>query len=1398
MGVHYSQNHLLRVVPFRIKNHIGTFNGVIDDGSTLTFISQSLRQKFSNLKCRIISCKTSGLNGLEQEINNEEILLPILDQQNRTILVEAIVVDKINSNICLPDIDSLSQNFPELQTVPFPELPNKPVDILFGQNTPEVLVATQADLFLGKGHPNVRFTILGPALGYSEKIYPQIKVMLTRVETEDKAHDVHSGEEFTTQEEMAKLIQKLINNEETITVPPNKRIQSPINEELEIRLREQFCRTSDGHMEVPLPFKGGSFSLRNNYTECAKFDMAQKIKIVKKNPEYWSHCIAELQKQVNYGAARILGPSENRYEGFYHPIVVVVKESKTSTPIRMCLDASREFVQENKIKACFNDELPRGTNLLNDISDVLTLFRLYPVTLIADIKKMFFNIRVPPEQRKFLRFIFDGTVYESYAYPFGLRISPYVCLLCLKLVAEKALQNKEISLETLDATNHQIYMDDGIFSVETPKQAIELAQQIMKTFDSIHMNFGKFISCSREVMRSIPEKRRLTEINFDDPLPESGTLGINYDAENDCLSLNPVTELAQVITKSEVMRIAAKVYDPNNILGLITIKARRLTQLIFQIPKPGGKEIPFLEDLEKHRETVPELIEEIVRGYYECGQELMKIDQIKIPRLLTEDKPIKDKTLLIFCDGSTVAYGAVSYLRTSYQDGTVTVRLIKAAKKCTPLRRQTIPRIELMAALEGAKLSNRLKKLIKPNSTILFTDAIVVLFWIMKTDLHRFDDYIQVRLTQIHESTKNDSWRHIESGLNPADLLSRGVKLNHIMQNGELTEKGIFWFEGPPFLKEDIAMWPRHDREIHQMSKEDNEIVKESIKTFKTLLAATQTELNPKTSTTFSVNLNIYQAGENALDSLKVDSVRWLFNQQEATEKAAKSLPLTDYSKFGTVKKAAQVILQTSTLAQKWLEKIHLQSTGERIETMKDAYKKLFREIQAEGFSKEISSAKTTKMWPIKSLPSEVNALFDQDSILRSNSRIANCEGIPDWERKPIILPSNHPFIMTLIHSFHIHIGHGGSISELISGIRRLIYFPKMRQSVRKYLSRCIKCRRKYNKPFLPHMAELPIDIEKMTIFEHVALDFLGPVKVIRARSTQKYYILVLVCIQTHALHLEICESLETGQVLTALQRFCLEKRVPNKIRSDNGTSFVAAKKVLFPEISMKKVDWDQVKRTMDTPEWNFIAPGAPETNLAEAFVKLVKVRLDLDLQSRKFTRDQLSTLLVLTSNSVNNRPLTYLSDDIRDPRPITANILMKPVFHSSAGLEVNENTPVKYRRYYQEILQFAEITAKRWMEEFAKDLKKYPKWKTWTNNVKVGDLVVVVEHNPLKSKNWPLGIVTKTFESPRDHVVRTCQVKYRTSEDSKLGTYLRHVRNLIPLNLWHDINGSDERTEHL
>ena len=62
-------------------------------------------------------------------------------------------------------------------------------------------------------------------------------------------------------------------------------------------------------------------------------------------------------------------------------------------------------------------------------------------------------------------------------------------------------------------------------------------------------------------------------------------------------------------------------------------------------------------------------------------------------------------TLHTFVDASQKAYGAVSYLHCVLQNGTVTSRLIALKTKFAPLLYVSIPRLELMGAMLGLKLT---------------------------------------------------------------------------------------------------------------------------------------------------------------------------------------------------------------------------------------------------------------------------------------------------------------------------------------------------------------------------------------------------------------------------------------------------------------------------------------------------------------------------------------------------------------------------------------------------------------------------------------------------------------------------------------------------------------------
>ena len=58
-------------------------------------------------------------------------------------------------------------------------------------------------------------------------------------------------------------------------------------------------------------------------------------------------------------------------------------------------------------------------------------------------------------------------------------------------------------------------------------------------------------------------------------------------------------------------------------------------------------------------------------------------------------------------DTSQLAYVAVNYARHEYEDGEITVRFVAAKAKVATTKATTIPRLELMAAILGLRLSRK-------------------------------------------------------------------------------------------------------------------------------------------------------------------------------------------------------------------------------------------------------------------------------------------------------------------------------------------------------------------------------------------------------------------------------------------------------------------------------------------------------------------------------------------------------------------------------------------------------------------------------------------------------------------------------------------------------------------
>jgi len=298
-------------------------------------------------------------------------------------------------------------------------------------------------------------------------------------------------------------------------------------------------------------------------------------------------------------------------------------------------------------------------------------------------------------------------------------------------------------------------------------------------------------------------------------------------------------------------------------------------------------------------------------------------------------------------------------------------------------------------------------------------------------------------------------------------------------------------------------------------------------------------------------------------------------------------------------------------------------------------------------------------------------------------------------------------------------------------------------------------------------MASLPEErVSNPVCFEITGVDFAGPFDIKnfvgRRCIITKGYVCLFVCFATKAIHLEATTDLSSATFLAAFSRFVGRRGCPAKIYSDNGTNFVGASKELKKEYKLfLKQSSDLVLSTYSHQgiSWHFNPPGAPHMGgLWEAGVKSFKHHFRRVAGNMKYTLEEFTTLLVKIEACLNSRPLCPQSENPDDLTALTAgHFLTGRLLLAPCESKIDEQ-PLAIINRWRRVKAIYQHFCARWKYEYLLELQKRYKWKTQRENLKVNDLVVIMEDN-LPPHEWRLGRVVEVHLG-RDQNVRVASIK--------------------------------------
>ncbi|XP_046389409.1 uncharacterized protein LOC124158258 [Ischnura elegans] len=604
--------------------------------------------------------------------------------------------------------------------------------------------------------------------------------------------------------------------------------------------------------------------------------------------------------------------------------------------------------------------------------------------------------------------------------------------------------------------------------------------------------------------------------------------------------------------------------------------------------------------------------------------------------------PDSKEEIHIFCDASGQAYATVIYLRSEYE-GEVKVKLLNAKSRLAPVKKPTINRLELLAALLGARMARPVKEVLGKDIPFHYwSDSTTVLAWIKRGN--EWEKFVSNRVKEILDTTTTRQWNHVPGEDNPADLPSRGCTPAKLVESK--------WWEGPKWLTLTGEHWPCHtSAEINE-----DEINKERKKMTVSMI-----------STAFPT------------------------------------------PRFSSCQKNVTVWAWVNRFTYNCRNKKRITSPIISTKELRLVEKTVLKEIQCQAYGQG-------------GVPKNLLTVMGTDGLLRIMSKLVHREDTTDFI-SPILLPQHRPLVITYLFLFGIF-----TSSTVMQGFRLL---------------------RHEAKAFEVETATLPVArVQDSKVFQTTGVDLAGPLII---RDGQKVWIVIYTCAVYRCVSLDVITGLSTETFLNSLERFVANYGRPNTVYSDNGTNFIGAKNI-FDKLNMEEVaKISQVKKL----QWILNCEAAPWWGgFWERLIRSVKGLMKRMIGKSKLSFDELRTCIASMAATINDRPLTTITEDGNDLVSLSPAMFLRhimpggfPEGNFANGLEQS------YRKMHNLQTQLKDRFRKEYLSLLIQKRKKV--------NIRptaVGDGVLVGCDNK-KRFEWPLGKIEELF-SGKDGIVRSAKIK--------------------------------------